>query len=288
MQIGVSELTMAGIANGMALHGGVIPVCGTFFVFSDYMKPAVRLAALMGLPVKYVWTHDAFRVGEDGPTHQPVEHEAQLRLLERMNNLEGERSITVLRPCDATETTVAWKLALETTDRPVALLLSRQNIPDIPASEGATRYADALAARRGAYAVRSVEGEPDLIMVANGSEVSVLYEAAERLGTESGLKVRVVSAISEGLFREQEQGYQDALLPYGAPVLGLTAGSAVALEGLVGALGTVLGMPRFGASAPFKVLDEKFGYTPERVVGAARAYLEEYRQHLETIAARAR
>jgi transketolase len=288
LQAGVCELTMAAIANGMALHGGVVPVCGTFFVFSDYMKPAVRLAALMGLPVKYVWTHDAFRVGEDGPTHQPVEHEAQIRLLEKMKNLEGRRSILVLRPADAAETTVAWKLALENQHAPTALLLSRQNIPDLPAVAGSTRWQDALAAGRGACTVVQVSGRPDLVLAGNGSEVAILVEAAKRITTEKKLAVRVVSAISEGLFREQPLDYQESVLPFGVPAFGLTAGTSVALAGLVGPLGTVVGLSRFGASAPYQVLDEKFGYTVEAVVGKALAYLDEYRGTLARIAALAR
>ncbi len=154
LQAGVSELTMASIANGMALHGGVIPVVGTFFVFSDYMKPAVRMAALMGLPVKYVWTHDAFRVGEDGPTHQPVEQEAQIRLLEHLRNHHGERSVMVLRPADAAEATVAWKMAMANNKTPTALILSRQGIADLPARAGSDRYTDALQAEKGAYIVK--------------------------------------------------------------------------------------------------------------------------------------
>lgn len=285
LQVGVSELTMAAIANGMALHGGVIPACATFFVFSDYMKPALRLACLMGLPVKYIWTHDAFRVGEDGPTHQPVEHEAQARLLEKLNNLEGRRSMLVLRPADAVETTVSWKLAMEHIHGPSALLLSRQGIPDIPALPGSTRYADALHGAKGAYVVRPVDGDPDLICVANGSEVAVMVAAADLLSADHGLNVSVVSALSEGLFREQDEEYQNSVLPYGAPILGLTAGSAAALQGLMGPLGRAVGLPRFGASAPYTVLDEKFGYTAERVVALAREYLEEYRSNLSRLAA---
>ncbi|MDR2886994.1 MAG: transketolase, partial [Bacteroidales bacterium] len=151
LHAGVSELTMAAIMNGMALHGGVIPACGTFFVFSDYMKPALRLACLMKLPVKYIWTHDAFRVGEDGPTHQPVEQEAQIRLMEQLKNHSGKQSTLVLRPADAVETNVAWKMAMENTSTPTALILSRQNIKDVPAQKGSTRYADALQAEKGAY-----------------------------------------------------------------------------------------------------------------------------------------
>lgn len=287
LQAGVAELTMAAVANGLALHGGVIPACGTFFVFSDYMKPAVRLAALMGLPVKYVWTHDAFRVGEDGPTHQPVEHEAQIRLLEKMNNLEGVRSMLVLRPADAAETTVAWKLAMENTHAPTALILSRQNIVDLPALPGSTRARDAATAARGGYEVVRVDGRADLVLVGNGSEVSVLVEVASKLG-QKGVKARVVSMISDGLFREQDSAYQESLIPYGAAVFGLTAGSPEALRAVVGPLGEVCGLSRFGASAPFKVLDEKFGYTVDAVSAKAAAYLEQYPARCARIAAQAR
>jgi len=282
LQIGVSELTMAGIANGMALHGGIIPVCGTFFVFSDYMKPAVRLAALMELPVKYVWTHDAFRVGEDGPTHQPVEHEAQIRLMEKMNNLQGKRSMLVLRPGDAVETTVAWKLALENTTAPTALILSRQNIADIPAPSG-NRYKEALGAEKGVYTVKEVDGKADLILAANGSEVSLCIETAEKLEKENNISVKVVSAISEGIFREQPTDYQETTLPFGAPILGITAGLPVSLTSLTGPLGKVVGLTRFGASAPFTVLDEKFGYTVDSFSKVAVAYLKEYQTTLEKI-----
>lgn len=273
LQVGVSELTMAGIANGLALHGGVIPVCGTFFVFSDYMKPAVRLAALMELPVKYVWTHDAFRVGEDGPTHQPVEQEAQIRLLEHLRNHNGERSMLVLRPADATETTVAWKMALENDDRPTALLLSRQNIKDIPSAK--SRYEDALNAEKGAYIVKRPESIPDLVLVGNGSEVSTLLEGSELLEEKMKIDIQVVSAISEGLFRDQDPSYQKEVLPPGIPTMGLTAGLPITLAGLVGDKGMVVGMESFGFSAPYKVLDEKLGYTADNVFEQAKSFLEE-------------
>ena len=177
LQAGVSELTMAAVMNGMALHGGIIPACGTFFVFSDYMKPAVRLACLMGLPVKYIWTHDAFRVGEDGPTHQPVEQEAQMRLMEHLKNHHGENSMVVLRPADSAETTVAWKMALENKKTPTALILSRQNIKDLPSEEN-NRYTEALQAEKGAYIVQDCKGNPDIILIASGSEVATLFEGA--------------------------------------------------------------------------------------------------------------
>lgn len=263
LQVGVSELTMGCIANGMALHGGVIPVCGTFFVFSDYMKPAVRLAALMQLPVKYVWTHDAFRVGEDGPTHQPVEQEAQIRLMEKLKNHHGKNSTLVLRPADANEATVAWKMALENIDTPTALILSRQNIKNLPVNGDA--YKSALQAEKGAYIVQKPEGKPDVVLVASGSEVSTLVDGAKILEEKDGLKIQIVSAPSEGLFRNQTKKYQESVLPTGVPRFGMTAGLPVTLAGLVGENGKIWGMESFGFSAPYTVLDNKLGFNGENV-----------------------
>lgn len=271
LQVGVSELTMACLANGMALHGGVIPVCGTFFVFSDYMKPAVRLAALMELPVKYVWTHDAFRVGEDGPTHQPVEQEAQIRLLEKLKNHHGKNSMLVLRPADASETTVAWKMALENTSAPTALILSRQNINDLPVEGDA--YTSALQTEKGAYIVQKPAGTPDVVLVASGSEVSTLVDGAKLLHEKDGLKVQVVSAPSEGLFRNQPAEYQENVLPTGIPRFGMTAGLPVTLAGLVGENGKIWGLESFGYSAPYKVLDEKLGFNGENVYNQVKELL---------------
>lgn len=262
LQIGVSELTMACIMNGMALHGGVIPVCGTFFVFSDYMKPAVRLAALMNLHVIYVWTHDSFRVGEDGPTHQPVEHEAQIRLLEHLHNHKGKRSTVVLRPADAEETIYAWKAAVE-GNRPTALILSRQNINNLPAASG-NRRKEAQQITKGGYIVSDCKGKPNVVMLASGSEVATLVEGAEKLAKE-GIKVRIVSVPSEGLFRDQKADYQDSVLPKGVKRFGLTSGLPVTLQGLVGDNGAIHGMPSFGYSAPYKVLDQKLGFTGDNV-----------------------
>ncbi len=261
LQIGVAELTMASIANGMALHGGVIPVCGTFFVFSDYMKPAVRLAALMELPVKYVWTHDAFRVGEDGPTHQPVEQEAQIRLMEKLKNHSGQNSVLVLRPADAEETTVAWEMALQNTNTPTALILSRQNIVNLPNNN----YTISQKAKMGAYVVIKDAGTPDIVLIGNGSEVSTLLEGASLLREKKGLKIQVVSVPSEGVFRNQPLEYQKEVLPAGIPRFGLTAGLPVTLEGLTGDNGMVAGLDHFGYSAPYKVLDKEFGFTGEAV-----------------------
>ncbi len=270
LQAGVSELTMGAIANGMALHGGVIPVCATFFVFSDYMKPAVRLAALMELQVIYVWTHDAFRVGEDGPTHQPVEQEAQIRLLEKLKNHSKVRSFLVLRPADAAETTVAWEMALENKHTPTALLLSRQNIPDIARPN---RVQEAAGATKGGYIVLAPEGKPDVVLVGNGSEVSTLYHGAQMLKDKKGLKVQVSSIISEGLFREQDASYQEKVLPTGVPTVGLTAGLPVTLAGLAGTNSCIIGLDSFGYSAPAGVLDQKLGYTPENVYKVTTEFL---------------
>jgi len=272
LQSGVAELSMAGILTGLALHGGVIPAGGTFFVFSDYMKPAARIAALMEKPVIYIWTHDAFRVGEDGPTHQPVEHEAQIRLLEKLKNHSGKPSILALRPADAAETTVAWKLALENRSTPTALILSRQNITELPSASG-NRYKEALQAARGAYIVEDCEGTPDIIFVASGSEVSTMVAGAALLRSK-GKKVRIVSAPSEGLFRTQNAGYQEEVLPSTVPKLGFTAGLPVTLEGLTGTGGRVFGLDHFGYSAPAGVLDEKFGFTAENVLIEAEALLK--------------
>jgi transketolase len=269
-QAGVCELTMACVMNGMALHGGIIPVCGTFFVFSDYMKPAVRMAALMQLPVKYVWTHDAFRVGEDGPTHQPVEQEAQIRLMEKLKNHHGKNSTLVLRPADCEETTVAWKLALENTDTPTALILSRQNIKNLPSKSD--RYDEAQQAAKGAYIVTDSEGTPDVILLASGSEVATLVDGAALLEKE-GIKCRIVSVPSEGLFRNQPKEYQQAVLPSGVKKFGLTAGLPVNLEGLVGADGKVFGLDSFGFSAPYTVLDEKLGFTAQNVYNQVKEIL---------------
>jgi transketolase len=261
LQAGVSELTMSCISIGIGLYGGVIAACATFFVFSDYMKPAIRMAALMEVPVKFIWSHDAFRVGEDGPTHEPVEQEAQIRLMEKLKNHRGQNSVLVLRPADAQETTVAWKLAMENTCTPTALLLSRQNITDLPAK--ASRYEEALQAGKGGYIVEC-DGKPDVILLASGSEVATLVEGAALL-RKDGVKVRIVSVPSEGLFRSQSREYQESVVPAGAKVFGLTAGLPVNLLGLVGSNGKIWGLESFGFSAPYKVLDEKLGFTGANV-----------------------
>lgn len=268
LQAGVCELTMACIMNGMALHGGIIPVCATFFVFSDYMKPAMRMSALMQQPVKYVFTHDAFRVGEDGPTHQPIEQEAQIRLLEQLKNHHGKNGMLVLRPADVNETTVAWQAALENIDTPTALILSRQNIKNIPAENG---YQQALQLKKGAYVVVKTEN-PDVILLANGSEVSTLISALPLLEAD-GIKAQVVSAPSEGLFFNQDAAYRASVIPAGIPVFGLTAGLPSSLLRLAGVNGTVFGLDHFGYSAPYTVLDKEFGFTPEAVYKQVKAIL---------------
>ncbi|HRF69245.1 MAG TPA: transketolase [Muribaculum sp.] len=271
LHCGVAELTMAALMNGIALHGGVIGACGTFFVFSDYMKPAVRMAALMELPVKYIWTHDAFRVGEDGPTHEPVEQEAQIRLMEELRNFKGEPSMLVLRPGDAAETSVCWKMAMENDKTPTALILSRQDIPDLPASSG-DRYQEALGAEKGGYVVVDT-ANPAVTLVANGSEVSLLVEVANQLAAE-GVAARVVSVPSIGLFECQTEAYRHSVIPADGKVFGLTAGLPSTLRGVVGAHGEVFGLDHFGASAPYKVLDEKFGFTAPAVLALVKAYIK--------------
>ncbi|UWX53823.1 hypothetical protein NYZ99_11845 [Maribacter litopenaei] len=263
LQAGVAELTMAAIANGIALHGGIIPVVATFFVFSDYMKPAIRLSAIQELPVKYVWTHDAFRIGEDDPTHQPIEQEAQIRLLEKLKNHSHEQSFVALRPADSQETNVAWKMAIENKKTPTGLILSRQNIKDVPAESG-SRYDAALGAEKGGYLVKE-SSDPDVILVANGSEVSTLVDASKLLEEKKNLKVNIASIPSEGIFRQQSKEYQEKVIPGNKPVFGLTAGLPVNLEGLAESNGKVFGLEHFGYSAPASVLDEKFGFTGDQV-----------------------
>lgn len=265
-QAGVSELTMACMCIGMYLHGGIIPACGTFFVFSDYMKPAIRMAALMRVPIKFIWSHDAFRVGEDGPTHEPVEQEAQIRLMEKLRNHNGEDSVRVFRPADVNETTVCWQMAMENMNTPTALIFSRQNVDNLP--EG-TNYD---MARKGAYVVAGSDEQFDVILLASGSEVATLVSGASLLRAD-GVKVRIVSVPSEGLFRRQTKEYQEEVLPTGSKIFGLTAGLPVTLEGLVGSNGEVFGLNSFGYSAPFTVLNEKLGFTAENVYNCVKTML---------------
>ncbi len=266
LQAGVSELTMACLCIGMSLHGGVIAACATFFVFSDYMKPAIRMAALMEQPVKFIWTHDAFRVGEDGPTHEPVEQEAQIRLMEKLQNHSGKNSMLVLRPADVEETTVAWRMAMENTDTPTGLIFSRQNIKNLPVGN------DYSQVEKGAYVVAGSDNNPDVVMIASGSEVSTLVAGADLL-RKDGVKVRIVSVPSEGVFRTQPKSYQNEVIPMGVKRFGLTAGLPVTLLGLVGTDGIIFGMESFGFSAPYQVLDEKLGFTAENVYEQVKAIL---------------
>ena len=279
VQVGVAELTMGAICNGIALHGGLYPICATFFVFSDFMKPAIRMAALMGLPVKYVFTHDSFRVGEDGPTHQPIEHETQIRLLEDLKKENGKSEMLVLRPADAFETLAAWEMAFENNDSPTALILTRQVVKSLP---GENRYEAAKACRKGAYIVsdNTAAGEkPDLTFVANGSDVLLEHEAAEVLRGE-GKKVRVVSMISPALFLSQPKDFRDKILVPWTPVFALSSGLPVLFDRVVGGFGKACGLERFGASAPAGVLEKEFGYVPEAVVKAAKEYLAEFAQNV--------
>ena len=271
LQAGVAELTMASIINGIALHGGLIGACGTFFVFSDYIKPALRMSALMELPVKYVFSHDAFRVGEDGPTHEPIEQEAQIRLMEQMDNLSGKQSVLVIRPADSAETAVAWKMAMENTSSPTVLIFSRQNLEDIPAQND-NRRAEAYGAERGGYVVYE-NTNAKATLVGNGSEVANLIHAAKELEKE-GINIRVVSVPSIGLFMHQDKEYRDSVIPQGSEIFGLTAGLPATLYPLMkdASRWDIKGLERFGASAPYKVLEEKFGFTLPQVIEAVRAF----------------
>lgn len=273
LHAGVSELTMAAMMNGIVLHGGVEAACGTFFVFSDYMKPAIRMAALMELPVKYIWSHDAFRVGEDGPTHEPVEQEAQLRLMEQIRNFSGRPSMLVIRPADAAETSVAYRMAMENRYTPTGMIFSRQDIKDLPAPSGMTRIEAAKGALRGGYIALPADGAPDVVLVANGSEVSLLAEVAVLLEAD-GIRASVVSVPAISVFNEQPESYRLEVLPVGVPQFGLSAGLPESLRMIKNFNGEVFGLERFGASAPFKVLDEEFGFTPDNIYNTVRRFLD--------------
>ncbi len=268
LQAGVAELTMACIMNGIVLHGGMYAACGTFFVFSDYMKPAIRMASLMELPVKFIYSHDSFRVGEDGPTHEPIEHEAQIRLLEQMSNLSGRPSLLVIRPADSAETVAACKMAMENDKTPTVLILSRQNLEDLP---GENRREEAMNSVKGGYVVRQA-ATPDVVLVANGSDVALLLHAAEELAAE-GVNASVVSMPSVGLFKAQDQEYQNSVMPAGVRIFGLTSGLPATLYPVMRGEFEVMGLERFGASAPAKVLEEKFGYTVSAVKARIRKFL---------------
>ena len=272
LQAGVAELTMAAVMNGIVLHGAMRAACGTFFVFSDYIKPVLRMSALMELPVTYIFTHDAFRVGEDGPTHEPIEQEAQARLLEMMNNFKGEMSALVLRPADSAETVVSWKMALENRKSPTVLIFSRQNLEDLPAADGNRRKA-AYGTERGGYII-SADKDPELVLMANGSEVSIMVHVAERLRAE-GHRVQVDSFPSLGLFMRQDKAYRDSVLPEGVRRYALTAGLPAVFMPLMKGCSDwdIYGMERFGASAPYKVLDQKFGFTVDNIYDKVKAFL---------------
>ncbi len=257
LHFGVREHAMGGILNGLALHGGVIPYGGTFLVFSDYMRPAVRLAAMMRLPVVYVWTHDSVWIGEDGPTHQPVEHIAALRAIP---------NLALVRPCDPNETVAAWRVALERRDGPTGLLLTRQAVPVLDRTDMAGP--EGLA--RGGYVLREAPGgRPDLILIGSGSEVHLALAAQEVLA-ERGIRARVVSMPSWELFDAQPGAYRAEVLPPDVPArLAIEAGVGMGWEKYVGPHGDVVSIERFGASAPYKVLMEKFGFTPQAVVERA-------------------
>ena len=256
LYFGVREHAMAAVCNGLALHGGFRPYCGTFLVFSDYLRPALRLGALMGLPVTYVFTHDSIGVGEDGPTHQPIEHVMALRAIP---------NVTVIRPADANETVQAWQVASGSEDGPTALILTRQSLPVVSTPEQAEGTA------RGGY-ILCGHGECDALIIASGSEVAVAAEAAEAL--EGTARVRVVSMPSWELFEAQSATYRESILPRSVwRRVSLEAGTTLGWERYVGDRGTALGIDRFGASAPGHILFEKLGITTGRVVEAVRALL---------------
>ncbi len=242
LQAGVAELTMACIINGIALHGGMFGACATFFVFSDYMKPAIRLAALMEIPVKYIYSHDSFRVGEDGPTHEPIEQEAQIRLLEQVRNFSGRRSVMVIRPADAAETVEAYRMAMENKETPSVLIFSRQNLEDLP---GENRREEARKAAHGGYVVVEAEN-PDVVLVGNGSDVALLVHAAEDLAGD-GVRAQVVSVPSIGVFLDQPKEYRESVIPSGVKEFGLTSGLPATLWPLMHGDFEVMGMERFGA-----------------------------------------
>jgi transketolase len=257
VRYGIREHGMGTIMNGMALHGGAVPYSGTFAVFSDYMRPAIRLAALSKIQVIYVFTHDSIGLGEDGPTHQPVEHAASLRLIPQMD---------VWRPCDAAETAVAWAATLERRDGPSALLLSRQNLPAAP------RAPEALAlARCGGY-VLSDAPWAKAVLIATGSEVSLALEAQKRLA-EADVPVRVVSMPSTTVFDRQDASYREAVLPPGLPRVAVEAGVTDFWRKYVGLEGAVVGLDRFGESAPAGELFKHFGLTAGHVEQAVRSVL---------------
>ncbi|MGK5443985.1 transketolase [Micromonospora sp. URMC 105] len=261
LHFGIREHAMGAILNGIALHGGTRPYGGTFLVFSDYMRPSVRLAALMKLPVTYVWTHDSIGLGEDGPTHQPVEHLTALRAIPGLD---------VVRPADANETAWAWRQALEHTDRPTALALSRQPLPTLDREQ----LGSAEGVAKGGYVLAEASnGKPQVIIVGTGSEVQLCLTARERLEAD-GTPTRVVSMPCQEWFYEQDEAYRESVLPRGVKArVSVEAGIAMSWRGVVGDLGESVSLEHYGASAPHTVLFEQFGFTPDRIVAAAHASL---------------
>ena len=274
LQAGVAELTMASIMNGIALHGGFIAACGTFFVFSDYEKPAIRMSALMELPVKYIFSHDSFRVGEDGPTHEPIEQEAQIRLMEQVRNLSGKRSTIVLRPADGMETLASYEIAMNTWDRPTVLILSREDIPSCSMKQ-LGRKAVIEGVKRGGYCIYDAAEagtRPDVVLIGSGSDVSLLYESAVQL-KEDGITARVVSVPSLGILMDQEDAYRESLLPEGVPQFALSSGLPSVFYPILRGKFEAVGLERFGASAPAKVLNKEFGYETAKIYEKIKHFL---------------
>jgi transketolase len=265
LHFGVREHAMGSIANGLAVHGGVIPFTATFLIFSDYMRPPIRLAALMEQGVIFVFTHDSIALGEDGATHQPIEQLASLRAIP---------NLLVIRPCDANETAVAWRVAIQTRDRPVALILTRQEVPTLDR----TQCAAAEGLRRGAYVlIDAPNGKPDLILIATGSEVSVIVAACQKL-TENEINVRIVAMPSWELFDAQPRSYRDLVLPPSIRVrLAVEAGATQGWYKYVGGEGDVIGVDRFGASAPGEVVMREYGFTTENVYERAMKLMDRKR-----------
>jgi transketolase len=259
---GVREHAMGSISNGMAAHGGFIPYGSTFLIFSDYMRPTLRLAALMKLHVVHIYTHDSLALGEDGPTHQPVEQLASLRAI---------RDVIVIRPGDANETIEAWRVAVESREHPVLLVLSRQNIPTLDRKQ----FASAEGLRKGAYVLSDTKDKkPELILIGTGSEVGLIVSAAEKLQAD-GIAVRCVSMPSWELFAEQSQSYRDDVLPPSVPArLAVELGISQGWERWIGSNGDMLGVEKYGASAPADVLLEKYGFTVDNVVARAKKLLK--------------
>ncbi len=259
LHFGVREHGMGAVLNGIALHGGTRPYGGTFLIFSDYMRPSVRLAAMMKLPVTYVWTHDSIGLGEDGPTHQPVEHLSALRAIPGLD---------VVRPADANETVVCWRTVLEHNDRPAGLCLTRQNVPTFP--RGTDGYADAAGAARGAYVLLDTDGEPDVVLVGTGSEVQLAVEARDRLAAD-GIAARVVSMPCREWFDEQDDAYRESVVPASLRArVAVEAGVPQSWRDLVGDAGRVVGLEHYGASADYATLYREFGITAGAVVAAAK------------------